>query len=155
MQGHQEVSSHDRAYESHSLGLDLETDTTLPACHFRRAAAVLAVAGGSLNDIYNPVERGYAFPIYAGAGFMGPMAAPVIGTAISQFWDWRWNYYLCGIVGCALAAFLSALCPETLGEVILFEKGRVLWKRSQRESSAEPAIRKPLRKKTPFGKFLQ
>jgi MFS family permease len=122
---------------------------------FRRAAAVLAVAGGSLNDIYNPVERGYAFPIYAGAGFMGPMAAPVIGTAISQFWDWRWNYYLCGIVGCALAAFLSALCPETLGEVILFEKGRVLWKRSQRESSAEPAIRKPLRKKTPFGKFLQ
>jgi MFS family permease len=86
---------------------------------------------------------------------MGPMAAPVIGTAISQFWDWRWNYYLCGIVGCALALFLSAFCPETLGEVILFEKGRVLWKRSQRESSAGPAIRKPLRKKTPFGKFLQ
>jgi DHA1 family multidrug resistance protein-like MFS transporter len=119
------------------------------------AAAVLAVAGGSLNDIYNHVERGYAFPIYAGAGFMGPMAAPVVGTAISQFWDWRWNYYLCGIAGCVLALFTSAFCPETLGEIVLFEKARCLWARSKRESFAGPAIREPRRKKTPLGKFLQ
>jgi len=105
--------------------------------------------------MYNHVERGYAFPVYAGAGFLGPMAAPVIGTAISQFWDWRWNYYLCGIVGGVLSLGLSAFCPETLVDIILFEKAKRLWKRSQRESFVGPAIRKPMRKKTPFIKFLQ
>jgi MFS family permease len=119
------------------------------------SAAVLAVAGGSLNDMYNPVERGYAFPVYAGAGFLGPMAAPVIGTAISQFWDWRWNYYLCGIVGIALSVGLSVACPETLVDIILFEKAKRLWKRSQREEFEGPRIRKPMRKQISPAKFLR
>jgi DHA1 family multidrug resistance protein-like MFS transporter len=118
-------------------------------------AAVLAVAGGSLNDIYDHVERGYAFPIYAGAGFIGPMAAPIIGLSISQFWDWRWNYYLNGIVGCAMTVFLCVLCPETLQDIILFDKAKRMWKQYREQDLAGLTIRKPLRKKTPPGEFLR
>lgn len=108
-----------------------------------------------MNDIYDPVERGYAFPVYAGVSFMGPMAAPVIGSAISQFWSWRWNYYLCGIIGFAMLMFLSAFCPETLADVILFEKGERVWRGTQAQTVGGLVVRRPRRKSVSFNDFLQ
>lgn len=36
-------------------------------------ATPLAVAGGTIADIWNPVERTLSFPVFANAAFMGPI----------------------------------------------------------------------------------
>jgi MFS family permease len=108
-----------------------------------------------VNDIYDPVERGYAFPVYAGVSFMGPMAAPVIGSAISQFWSWRWNYYLCGIIGFSMLLFLCAFCPETLADVILFEKGERIWRGAQGQTVSGLTVKRPHRKAVSISGFIQ
>jgi MFS family permease len=118
-------------------------------------AAVLAVAGGSLNDMYDHIERGYTFPIYAGAGFMGPLVAPIIGCTITQLWDWRWCYYLNGIIGCVLSVFLSISCPETLADIILFQKAHRIWKANRDTDFYGLKVRKPERKKTSPKQFAR
>lgn len=37
------------------------------------ASTPLTCAGGSISDLFNPMERVYAFPIFATAAFMGPI----------------------------------------------------------------------------------
>jgi MFS family permease len=39
----------------------------------------LVCAGGSISDLWNPMERVLAFPSFALAAFMGPLMGPVIG----------------------------------------------------------------------------
>ena len=36
-------------------------------------ATPLTCAGGSLSDLWSPMERVYAFPVFANAAFMGPI----------------------------------------------------------------------------------
>lgn len=44
------------------------------------ASSPLAIVGGMLADLFNPVERGAAICIFAGATFIGPVAGPIIGA---------------------------------------------------------------------------
>ena len=72
------------------------------------ASTPLTCAGGSIADLWNPLERFYAFPIFSNAAFMGPVVVspprfhvscadrafkgPVIGGYIAQssVIGWRW-----------------------------------------------------------------
>ncbi|KIK69195.1 hypothetical protein GYMLUDRAFT_153053 [Collybiopsis luxurians FD-317 M1] len=94
-------------------------------------AAPLAVAGGSLFDMFAPVALGYAFTTFAGVAFLSAMVAPVIGSWISMYSDWRWNYYINGITGCVLAIFLAVFCPETLAIRIAHQRAIYLGKEEQ------------------------
>lgn len=85
--------------------------------------------------MYEPVHLSYACPIYSGASFLGPMVAPMIGNSIASFWDWRWNYYLNGIIGCCIAVTLACVCPETLAEVLIYERAKRYWKATQTSGS--------------------
>jgi predicted MFS family arabinose efflux permease len=53
----------------------------------------LTCAGGSLSDLWNPMERVYAFPVFANAAFMGPIFGPVVGGFVGQssLVSWRWT----------------------------------------------------------------
>lgn len=56
-------------------------------------ATPLVCAGGSLSDVWSPLERVYTFPVFANAGFLGPVLGPVVGgyAASSKVLDnWRW-----------------------------------------------------------------
>lgn len=44
----------------------------------------LTCAGGSISDLWSPMERVYAFPIFANAAFMGPIFGPVVGGFIGE-----------------------------------------------------------------------
>lgn len=44
----------------------------------------LTCAGGSVADMWNPLERVYAFPVFANAAFLGPVLGPVIGGFVSS-----------------------------------------------------------------------
>jgi MFS family permease len=39
----------------------------------------LVCAGGSISDLWNPMERVLAFPVFANAAFTGPLLGPVMG----------------------------------------------------------------------------
>ena len=53
----------------------------------------LTCAGGSISDLCSPMERVYAFPVFATAAFMGPIFGPVVGGFIgeSSLVSWRWT----------------------------------------------------------------
>ena len=55
-------------------------------------ATPLTCAGGSISDLWNPLERVITFPIFANAAFTGPLLGPVIGGFIaeSSAVSWRW-----------------------------------------------------------------
>ena len=55
-------------------------------------SAPLAIVGGALADMWNPVQRGYAMCVFSGATFIGPSLAPVIGSFIVEsYLGWRWT----------------------------------------------------------------
>lgn len=47
-------------------------------------SAPLAIVGGTLADFWDPVTRGIAVTIFAGATFIGPVAGPIAGGFITQ-----------------------------------------------------------------------
>lgn len=53
----------------------------------------LTCAGGSISDLWNPMERVLAFPVFAAAAFTGPVLGPVMGgyVASSPLISWRWT----------------------------------------------------------------
>lgn len=52
----------------------------------------LTCAGGSISDMWTPMERVFAFPVFANAAFLGPGLGPVMGGFIAQSSSvsWRW-----------------------------------------------------------------
>lgn len=58
-------------------------------------SAPVAVAAGSLSDIWPPRYRGKAMSTYALAVIVGPLTAPVVGSAlVSSTLGWRWTEYV-------------------------------------------------------------
>ncbi|KAE8829798.1 hypothetical protein PTNB73_06232 [Pyrenophora teres f. teres] len=64
------------------------------------ASTPLTVAGGSVGDLWNPIEKTFAFPLFAIPAFGGPVFAicsgPVIGAYIGYEQDinWRWTEWI-------------------------------------------------------------
>ena len=57
----------------------------------------LTCAGGTLSDIWSPMERTVTFPVFANAAFLGPILGPVMGGFIaeSKVVSWRWTEWVC------------------------------------------------------------
>lgn len=84
-------------------------------------AAPLTVAGGSMSDIWNPLEKTWTFPIFAISGFGGPTLGPVIGAYIGYtgVLSWRWAEWIMLIFD-GLVIFLVVVGKEeTLGPRLL------------------------------------
>lgn len=71
-------------------------------------SAPIAVTAGSLSDIWEPKMRGTAMTVYAMAVIVGPLVAPVVGSAFVTTADlgWRWTEYVGRV--------------QSLGPVVLF-----------------------------------
>ena len=85
------------------------------------ASTPLTCAGGSISDLWDPLERVYTFPIFANSAFMGPMFGPIVGGFIgeSSFVSWRWTEWITLIIS-GLVLFLVVLFqPETYAPVLL------------------------------------
>lgn len=89
---------------------------------------VLATAGASLQDVYNPMYLPIVFSLWALSAFMGPSLGPLIsGFAVSAH-DWRWSMWeLLWIVGFAEILLLT-LMPETSHPTILLRRAKRLRK---------------------------
>lgn len=85
------------------------------------AATPLVCAGGSISDLWNPMERVYAFPIFANAAFLGPVFGPIIGGFVgeSSLVSWRWCEWITLIISGLVLSLVIFLQPETYAAILL------------------------------------
>ncbi|TVY44895.1 putative efflux pump [Lachnellula occidentalis] len=90
----------------------------------------LTCAGGSLSDIWNPIERGYAFPLFANAALLGPILGPVVGGFVGQsaLVSWRWVEWITLIISGLILVIIVLFQPETFAPVLLKWKAQHLRK---------------------------
>ncbi|KAJ5081074.1 hypothetical protein N7456_013312 [Penicillium angulare] len=94
------------------------------------ASAPLAIVSGILADLFEPVERGIAVSVFAGATFIGPVAGPIVGGFITMsHLGWRWTEYITAIMAFFFSSIGYLLIPETF-------EGTLLTKRAQRRRIA-------------------
>ncbi|KAL7948549.1 major facilitator superfamily domain-containing protein [Trichoderma barbatum] len=81
----------------------------------------LSTVGGSISDLWDPMNRLIAFPMFATAGLLGPIMGPIIGGWIAQSQDvsWRWVEWITIIVSGTLLISLLLFQPETYEPVLL------------------------------------
>jgi len=81
----------------------------------------LTCAGGSISDLWSPMERTYMFPVFANAAFMGPILGPVVGGFIgeSSLVSWRWTEWVTLIISGLVLALVVFFQPETYAPILL------------------------------------
>ncbi|KAL8648830.1 MAG: hypothetical protein Q9226_005826 [Calogaya cf. arnoldii] len=69
----------------------------------------------------SPMERVYAFPVFANAAFMGPIFGPVVGGFIGEFSlvSWRWTEWITLILSGLILASFVFVQPETYAPILL------------------------------------
>jgi len=93
------------------------------------SAAPLSNAGGSLNDIGNPVFRTLGLPLFTTTGFVGPILGPIIGSYIAEsYLGWRWCYWITAIWNGFSFLLVVGCMPETLPGSLLKYKA-MAWRR--------------------------
>ncbi|OJJ06353.1 hypothetical protein ASPVEDRAFT_154403 [Aspergillus versicolor CBS 583.65] len=90
------------------------------------ASTPLTCAGGTVADLWDPVQKAYAFPAYAVPSFTGPVLGQVIGSYIPSTLGWRWLEWIMLIMGGAVLIVVVILQPETYGNLILYWKAKAL-----------------------------
>lgn len=88
----------------------------------------LTCAGGSLSDLWTPLERVYAYPIFANAAFTGPLLGPIVGGFIvqSSALPWRWVHWITVIIAGLVTTSVILLQPETHPPTLLHWKAQHL-----------------------------
>lgn len=85
------------------------------------ASPALAVAGGSISDLYDPSEIGTAMATFCLAPFLGPVLGPMIGGFAAEHKGWRWTMWVSLIISGAVLP-LSVCLPETYKPIILIRR---------------------------------
>lgn len=100
----------------------------------------LTVGGGTIADLWNPLEKTFGFPIYAFIGFSGPLFGPVIGSFIGPSGiGWRWCEWLMLILGAIVTVIIVLAQPETYAPLLLS------WKAEHfRQQTGDDRYRSPL-----------
>lgn len=87
----------------------------------------LTVAGGTIADLWNPLEKTFGFPLFAFLAFSGPLFGPVIGSYIGPSgMSWRWCEWLMLILGGIVTTIIVVSQPETYGPILLSWKAHYL-----------------------------
>ncbi|KAI7165487.1 MFS general substrate transporter [Hortaea werneckii] len=90
------------------------------------ASTPLTCAGGTISDLWSPLERVFSFPIFANAAFTGPLLGPVMGGYIVMFLDWRWVEWITLIASGLVLTIVVLFQPETYPPILLKWKAQHL-----------------------------
>lgn len=84
------------------------------------ASAPLAIVGGLLADLFDPVDRALAIAVFSGATSSGPVAGPIVGGFVTMsYLGWRWTAYLTAIMAFAFGLIGFLIIPETFAPTLL------------------------------------
>lgn len=103
---------------------------TLMICRFicgLFASAPLTLAGGTISDIWDNNERGFAIALFAAAPYGGPVLGPIIGGFVGEKKGWRWMIWI-NMILAALVAVLTLTIPETFAPALLKKRAARLRK---------------------------
>ncbi|KIW02092.1 hypothetical protein, variant 2 [Verruconis gallopava] len=91
------------------------------------SSAPLAVVGGALADMWDPVNRGIAAAVFSGATFVGPVLGPILGGFVTDSpLGWRWTAWLIMIMASMFGFLGFFTIPETYAPVLLQRRARKL-----------------------------
>lgn len=99
----------------------------------------LSCSGGTVADLWNPLQKTFAFPIYGIPGFAGPVVGELIGSFIPTTLGWRWLEWIMLIEGGAILAVVVLVQPETYSNVLLKWKAQALRKETGEDRYKAPA----------------
>ncbi|VDC06564.1 unnamed protein product [Peniophora sp. CBMAI 1063] len=89
------------------------------------ASSALVIAGGTISDLWDNNERGFAIALFAAAPYGGPVLGPIVGGFVGETIGWRWILWVNMIFAGVMSVFLSFI-PETYAPVILKRRARKL-----------------------------
>ncbi|EME82671.1 uncharacterized protein MYCFIDRAFT_2811, partial [Pseudocercospora fijiensis CIRAD86] len=103
------------------LAPNIQTQLTLRFFAGLFGSTPLTCAGGSISDMWNPLERVYAFPVFANAAFTGPLLGPIVGGYIAQSdrLSWRWVEWITLIISGLVLGLVVLFQPETYPQTLL------------------------------------
>jgi MFS family permease len=88
-------------------------------------ATPLTCAGGSISDMWSPLEKTFAFPLFAVTGF--PVLGPVIGSYVFYIdGGWRWSEWIILIGSGIVLSLIVLFQPETFPPLLLKWKAKHL-----------------------------
>lgn len=109
------------------------------------ASAPLAVVGGALADLWDPVDRAYGVCIFAGGAFAGPVAGPIVGSFITEsYLGWRWTAWITLIMAALFGGIGLFVIPETSAAKILQTRAKKLRYKTQNWALHAKADENPL-----------
>ena len=81
-------------------------------------------SGGSISDMWTPLERTFAFPVFAQFSFWGPLMGPIVGGFVGQAASegtisWRWTEWITLIFSGLILTLAVLFLPETYGPRLL------------------------------------
>lgn len=98
------------------------------------ASAPLTLAGGTISDIWDNNERGFAIALFAAAPYGGPVLGPIVGGFVGETIGWRWMIWVNMIFAGVMTIFCCTI-PETFAPVLLKRRAARL-----REETGNPNI---------------
>jgi len=118
-------------------------------------SAPLAILGGMFVDFMEPVERGVATAVFAGAVFAGPVAGPVMGSFITHsYLGWRWTAWITLIMGAFFTIVAYITTPETYEPLLLRWKAERLRRETKDWTIHARSEEDDLALSTVFSKYL-
>lgn len=103
------------------------------------SSPAMAVAGGTIADMWDLEMMGIAMSGFCLSPFMGPVLGPVISTFSAQKKGWKWPMYI-NLIFAGLILIPVLLCPETYKPIIL--RKRAAKRGIKLKAEAVPAVQK-------------
>jgi MFS family permease len=85
-------------------------------------ASPLVCAGGTISDMFTPLEKTYTFAFFSLGGFVGPAIGPVMSAWVPDspyLHTWRWSEWIALLFAGVVFFLLLAFQPETFEPVLL------------------------------------
>jgi MFS transporter, DHA2 family, multidrug resistance protein len=78
-------------------------------------AALVPLSQTIMLDIYPPEQRGWAMSLWGLGVMIGPIMGPILGGWLTEYYSWRWIFFINVPVGIVTVMGLLAFMSETEG----------------------------------------
>jgi DHA2 family multidrug resistance protein len=82
-------------------------------------AALVPLSQTVMLEIYPPERRGWAMTLWGLGVMIGPIMGPILGGLLTEYYSWRWVFFINVPVGIATTLGLIALMDESGGDARL------------------------------------
>jgi MFS transporter, DHA2 family, multidrug resistance protein len=82
-------------------------------------AALVPLSQTVMMDIFPPERRGWAMTLWGLGVMIGPIMGPILGGVLTEYYSWRWIFFINVPFGVATALGLMAFMDETGGNASL------------------------------------